>query len=94
MVWKTTMQNISLFDSHGRLIADVDTSQFDAPTLARFEHLREAYAASERADAAHTAAQNEVADAVERLREAKEIHDENFPPQSFHDLWLDTFGRR
>jgi hypothetical protein len=85
--------NINLFDSKGRLRADVDTSAFDPVTLARLNALREAQDASDLAQAEHDSAQNEVHDAATAVREAEDFYSKNWKPPTFHDLWKQTFGR-
>lgn len=82
-----------LFDDKGELI-NVDASKLDPATRARLEAIRSAYAANSEAQTELDAAYNEVTDALATVEQAESFHNAHWPRQTFHDLWLESFGRR
>ena len=81
-----------LFTDRGVLIADVDTSAMDGPTLARFNAIKIAYSANVAAQQALDAAFNEVTDSLDAVKAAESYSDARWPRTSFHDEWLNAFG--
>jgi hypothetical protein len=81
-----------LFDDHGHLLDDVDTSQMDPATRERYGAIVTAYQANEQAQAELDGAMASVTAALEAIKKAEEFHNAHWRPQTQHDLWLETFG--
>jgi len=81
-----------LFSERGELIDDVDTSSFDAATLARFEAVRTAHQSNKQAQDQLTAAYAEVESALAAVKSAEAFFAAHWPKQTFQDLWRENFG--
>jgi len=67
-------------------------AQLDAPTRARLDAVRTAYNNLLAAQAAEKAATDEVQNALQAIEDAEAYRKRHYPPQSQHDLWIETFG--
>lgn len=83
-----------IFDSKGNFIEDVDTTGLDATSLALLENVRTESRAVKAAEQAMADAIAEQSAAKSAVKNTTEYHDAHYPPQSFHALWLETFGTR
>ena len=83
---------IQIFDSRGVLIENPDTSGLSDTALALLETVRTEYAATRAAEAALQAAFTEQAASELAVKNTRAYLDAHYPPQSFHSLWLETFG--
>jgi hypothetical protein len=85
---------IQIFDSRGVLIENPDTTGLDANALALLATVTREYHATRAAEAALQAAITEQAASELAAKNTRDYCDAHYPPQSFHSLWLETFGTK
>jgi hypothetical protein len=81
-----------LFSDKGVFVEPDDVTGLDAPTLALLETVRTAYHATRVADAAMVDAIAELAASEAAVKNTQTYFAAHYPPQTFHSLFLETFG--
>jgi hypothetical protein len=80
-----------LFADDGTFNENVDLSELDPAMVALAENVRAESRAVKVAEQTFADACAELAASEKGLTVTKTYHDAHFPPQTFHDLWRETF---
>jgi hypothetical protein len=83
-----------LFDAKGNFQENVDLTGLDPKMVTLAETVRTESRAVKAAEQVFADACAELSASEKSVTVTKEYHDAHFPPQTFHDLWRENFGRK